>query len=74
MHSHGSLALVSFFSVVVAILATFGLGLWFGITFSRLILTLAFLLLGLGTDDTFVLVAAFQHPDVREDLMCTAFV
>lgn len=65
VHTNGSLALISVFAVCIAILATFGLGLWFGITFSSLIITLAFLLLGLGTDDTYVLVAAFQHPDVR---------
>eukprot|EP00035_Acanthoeca_spectabilis_P015158 m.299671 g.299671 ORF g.299671 m.299671 type:complete len:908 (-) comp16299_c0_seq2:26-2749(-) len=64
VHSHGTLALVSFFAVCIAILASFGLGLWFQIPFSSMIFTLAFLLLGLGTDDTFVLVAAFQHKDV----------
>jgi predicted RND superfamily exporter protein len=64
VHSHGTLALVSFLAVCTSILATFGLGLWFRIPFSSIVLTLAFLLLGLGTDDTFVLVAAFQNPDV----------
>jgi hypothetical protein len=46
VHSHGTLAWVSFLSSGVAIAACFGLGAWMGITFSNIILTLAFLLLG----------------------------
>lgn len=66
VHSHGTLALISFASSGIATAACFGLGIYFGLEFSTIIQTLAFLLLGLGMDDTFVLVAAFQHPDVRD--------
>lgn len=80
VHSHGSLALVSFVSSGTATAACFGLGIYLGLEFSTIIETLAFLLLGLGMDDTFVLVTAFQHPDVVDlDIkvrdfqnMCTA--
>lgn len=64
MHSHGSLAWVSFVAVLIAILAAYGLGLWFRIPFSSVIFTLSFLLLGIGMDDTFVIVAAFQDEEV----------
>mmetsp|Transcript_115102 Transcript_115102/g.161775 ORF Transcript_115102/g.161775 Transcript_115102/m.161775 type:complete len:942 (-) Transcript_115102:122-2947(-) len=64
VHSHGSLAWASFAASGVAIGASFGAGMWMGITFANIILTLAFLLIGIGTDDTFVIVSAFQHPDV----------
>lgn len=64
VHTHGSLALASFASCGIATIAAFGAGMWLGATFANIIFTLAFLLIGLGTDDTFVLVAAFQHPDV----------
>jgi len=46
VHSHGTLAWISFLSSCVAIGATFGLGAWMRIPFSNLIITLAFLLLG----------------------------
>eukprot|EP00041_Stephanoeca_diplocostata_P003869 m.38783 g.38783 ORF g.38783 m.38783 type:complete len:449 (-) comp14673_c0_seq2:775-2121(-) len=57
VHSHGSLALVSFISSGTATAACFGLGIYLGLEFSTIIETLAFLLLGLGMDDTFVLVS-----------------
>lgn len=66
VHSYGSLALVSFFSSGLATAACFGLGIYLGLEFSNVIQTLAFLLLGLGMDDTFVLMGAFDHPDVRK--------
>lgn len=65
VHTHGTLALASFTAVLLAIVGCFALGSAFGIPFSGVTQTLSFLLLGLGMDDAFVLVAAFQQPDVR---------
>eukprot|EP00040_Diaphanoeca_grandis_P015472 m.78993 g.78993 ORF g.78993 m.78993 type:complete len:911 (-) comp25169_c0_seq1:353-3085(-) len=64
VHSHGSLAGMSFLCSGITIGATYGLGCWIGIQYSLVVQVTAFLLVGLGMDDTFVLVAAFNEPDV----------
>eukprot|EP00051_Salpingoeca_urceolata_P035122 m.28290 g.28290 ORF g.28290 m.28290 type:complete len:877 (+) comp8799_c0_seq1:695-3325(+) len=61
VHSHGSLALLSVLCVGLSIVASFGLLSLLGVQFSLAVQTLAFLLLGLGVDDTFVLMSTFQR-------------
>eukprot|EP00040_Diaphanoeca_grandis_P034207 m.211036 g.211036 ORF g.211036 m.211036 type:complete len:948 (-) comp33100_c0_seq1:123-2966(-) len=64
VHSHGSLSVISFLCCGISIGTTYGLGCWMQIQYSLVIQVTAFLLVGLGMDDTFVLVAAFNEPDV----------
>lgn len=65
IHSHSSLAVVSFVIALLAITATFGTGILLGCVYSTVVAVLAFLLLGLGMDDTFVIHAAYMDPDVQ---------
>lgn len=65
VHSHGSVAPICVVCVCIAVGAAFGIGLLLEIQFSVMIFGVAFLLLGIGVDDTFVIHAAFEHPDVR---------
>ena len=62
VHTHGTLALASFFAVLLAIVACFALGSAFSIPFSGVTQTLSFLLLGLGMDDAFVRHCPAQFP------------
>lgn len=66
VHTHGSLALISFSLGGLATLASFGLGLWFGLEFSTVVAILAFLLLGLSVDDTFVIHAAYMEKELMD--------
>jgi len=66
VHSHGSLAALSFMCSGITIITTWGLGCWLGIQFSLVVRVTAFLIVGLGFDDSFVLVAAFQDPKIAK--------
>lgn len=65
IHSHSSLAVISFVIALLAITATFGTGILLGCVYSTVVTVLAFLLLGLAMDDTFVIHAAYMAPDVQ---------
>ncbi|CAN0203161.1 unnamed protein product [Ascophyllum nodosum] len=49
--------------VLAAGLAAYGVNSGFGIPFTSLVQVLPFILLGIGVDDMFVIVAAFDHTD-----------
>jgi len=66
VHTHGSLAAFSFMLSGISIITTWGFGCWLGIEFSLTIQVTAFLIVGLGFDDSFVLAAAFQDPKIAK--------
>ncbi|CAN0336849.1 unnamed protein product, partial [Ascophyllum nodosum] len=57
------LGLGGIFCVLAAGLAAYGLNSGFGVPFTSLVQVLPFILLGIGVDDMFVIVAAFDHTD-----------
>ncbi|CAI5465277.1 unnamed protein product [Closterium sp. Yama58-4] len=65
VHSHCYLALVNIASVTLAVLGSYGLCSLFGLKFSLVTQSLALLLLGLGTDDMLVTMAA--HDETARD-------
>jgi predicted RND superfamily exporter protein len=66
VHSYGSLVVCSFVCIGTALITTYGFGLLFQLKFSLVVQTLAFLLVGLGIDDTFVLVHAWNQASIRK--------
>lgn len=56
VHSHMHLSVWSVVSVGLSIMVSFGLCNAFGVKFNNVVATLAFLLLGLGLDDTYVIM------------------
>lgn len=69
VQSGASLALTGVLSVGMAVVAAFGLASYLGIFYGPVHSTLPFILLGIGVDDMFVIVRAFQeqqhrHPDM----------
>eukprot|EP00210_Caulerpa_lentillifera_P000050 g48.t1 len=63
-HLKSHLALISCLSVLMAIYTAYGMAQVFGIKFNPVHRVLPFLLLGLGVDDTFVIMSAYQGTDV----------
>lgn len=61
--SQGTLAVGAVFCVILAMGASFGLGSAFGLEYSNTVQLLAFLLLGLGIDDAFVIAQNFRQVD-----------
>ena len=61
VHSHMHLALWSVVSVGLSIMVSFGICNAAGIKFNSVVATLAFLLLGLGLDDTYVIMANYAR-------------
>ncbi|XP_078656966.1 patched domain-containing protein 3-like [Branchiostoma floridae x Branchiostoma belcheri] len=59
------LALTGVLSAVLAIVSSVGLVLLTGETFSTLVAVVPFLLIGVGVDDMFVMIAAWRKCDVR---------
>ncbi|CAH1243039.1 PTCHD3 [Branchiostoma lanceolatum] len=59
------LALMGVLSAVLAIVSSFGLVLLTGEQFSTLVAVVPFLLIGVGVDDMFVMIAAWRKCDVR---------
>lgn len=59
------LATGSIISVVMAIITSFGLAQVFGVKFNLVVQTLPFILLGLGVDDTFVIMGAYDSTDIN---------
>lgn len=58
--SKAHLATGSIISVVMSIVTAFGLAQLFGVKFNLVVQTLPFILLGLGMDDTFVIMGAYD--------------
>ncbi|GMH37982.1 hypothetical protein BSKO_05866 [Bryopsis sp. KO-2023] len=56
---------VSFFAIAMAVAASFGLALILGVTFNLVVTTVPFLLIGLGVDDTFIILGQFKRTDKR---------
>eukprot|EP00039_Didymoeca_costata_P006514 m.90973 g.90973 ORF g.90973 m.90973 type:complete len:884 (-) comp13284_c0_seq3:145-2796(-) len=63
--SYASMAVWSLIAVVLAIVAAYGFALLLGVPWTSQALILAFLLLGLGIDDTFIIVSAFDEDHRR---------
>eukprot|EP00897_Mesotaenium_endlicherianum_P005896 jgi/Mesen1/5334/ME000266S04518 len=61
VESRAILALANIASIGLAVVATYGLGALFGVDFNQVVQVLALLLLGLGTDDMLVTIAAHQE-------------
>jgi len=57
------LSIVSVVGIGLAILSAFGMMQTFGVKFNPIVQVLPFLILGLGIDDTFVIVGAYQRLD-----------
>lgn len=71
------LATGSIISVVMAIVTAFGLAQIVGIKFNLVVQTLPFILMGLGMDDTFVIMGAFHSTDIHlsvEDRMAATLI
>ncbi|CAD7704511.1 unnamed protein product [Ostreobium quekettii] len=58
------LMLVSVVSILMAIVSAFGAVLWLGFDYNLVTATIPFLMFGLGTDDTFVIMGAYQQVDI----------
>lgn len=63
VHSASNLVFASLFCVVLAIAAGFGLCIWVGVTCSAPVVAVAFVVLGLGIDDTFVIMGCYRELD-----------
>lgn len=62
------LASGSIISVVMAIVSAFGLAQLFGVKFNLVVQTLPFILLGLGMDDTFVIMGAYSSTSIESGI------
>lgn len=62
------LASVSVISVIMSIVTAFGLGQLFGVKFNPVVQTLPFILLGLGMDDTFVIMGAYHSTSIHQSV------
>lgn len=66
VHTHGALTFAAVASIGLAAVAAFGLVMAIGVKFNLVVSTLAFLLLALGVDDAYVIMAAYEHEEVRQ--------
>ena len=65
--SRVGLTFAGIISIGMALATAYGLGSYFGLFFSPLMNVLPFLLLGVGVDDMFVIVNAYDNTEIRVD-------
>ena len=71
VYSAGYMGLISTLCVGMAIVSSFGLMLWIGVTYSDVVQTGIILLLGLGLDDTFVILGEHWRQSENDGLWAT---
>eukprot|EP01025_Chloroclados_australasicus_P040915 TRINITY_DN4307_c0_g1_i2.p1 TRINITY_DN4307_c0_g1~~TRINITY_DN4307_c0_g1_i2.p1 ORF type:complete len:662 (-),score=78.23 TRINITY_DN4307_c0_g1_i2:28-2013(-) len=68
VYCKSQIAIFSIIAIGMAIASSFGLASAFGVKFNLVVTTLPFLLLGLGVDDSFVIVGAYFKEATKQDL------